>query len=64
AEDTPKDLICQVLPDILVKGGDYQVDQVVGHECVLAHGGQVLTLDYLEGCSTTEIIANGLDSHF
>jgi len=61
AADTPKDLICEVLPDILVKGGDYQVEQVVGHECVLAHGGQVLTLDYLEGCSTSEIIANGLD---
>jgi D-beta-D-heptose 7-phosphate kinase/D-beta-D-heptose 1-phosphate adenosyltransferase len=61
AEDTPKELICQVLPDILVKGGDYQIDQVVGNECVRAQGGQVMTLDYLEGCSTSNIIAAGFD---
>lgn len=57
AEDTPEDLICQVLPDILVKGGDYEIHEVVGHECVLANGGQVQTLDYFEGNSTTDIIA-------
>ncbi len=57
SEDTPEKLICQVLPDVLVKGGDYQINQVVGHECILAQGGQVLTLDYLEDCSTSDIIA-------
>ncbi|OQY56020.1 MAG: bifunctional heptose 7-phosphate kinase/heptose 1-phosphate adenyltransferase [Candidatus Parabeggiatoa sp. nov. 2] len=57
SEDTPEDLICQILPDVLVKGSDYQVHQIVGSECVLAHGGRVLTLDYLEGCSTTDIVA-------
>ncbi len=54
--DTPKDLICQVLPDVLVKGGDYQVSQIAGSDCVLAQGGKVLTLDFLKGCSTTDII--------
>lgn len=56
AGDTPEHLICQILPDILVKGGDYQVHEVVGSDCVLEQGGQVLTLDFVEGCSTTDII--------
>jgi D-beta-D-heptose 7-phosphate kinase/D-beta-D-heptose 1-phosphate adenosyltransferase len=56
-EETPKNLICQILPDILVKGGDYQIEQIAGSDCVLAQGGRVLTLDFLEGCSTTAIIA-------
>ncbi len=56
SQDTPKDLICHILPDILVKGSDYQVEQIVGSECILANGGKVMTLDYLEGCSTTNII--------
>jgi D-beta-D-heptose 7-phosphate kinase/D-beta-D-heptose 1-phosphate adenosyltransferase len=57
SEETPEELICQILPDILVKGSDYQVHEIAGSDCVLAHGGQVLTLDYLEGCSTTDIVA-------
>jgi D-beta-D-heptose 7-phosphate kinase / D-beta-D-heptose 1-phosphate adenosyltransferase len=56
AENTPKNLICQILPNILVKGGDYQIHQIAGSDCVLANGGRVLTLDYLEGYSTTNII--------
>ena len=56
AEDTPKRLICRVLPDILVKGGDYKPEQIAGHECVMARGGQVRILGYEEGCSTTRII--------
>lgn len=56
SQDTPKELICQVLPDILVKGGDYQIHQIAGHECVLAQGGQVRILDFLPGCSTSRII--------
>ncbi|MDM8568926.1 bifunctional D-glycero-beta-D-manno-heptose-7-phosphate kinase/D-glycero-beta-D-manno-heptose 1-phosphate adenylyltransferase HldE [Thiotrichales bacterium HSG1] len=55
-EDTPKELICNILPDILVKGSDYQVEQIAGSDCVLNNGGQVLTLDFLKGCSTSEII--------
>ncbi|MEN9461351.1 MAG: hypothetical protein RIS84_1371 [Pseudomonadota bacterium] len=55
-EDTPEALICQLLPDILVKGGDYQVSQIAGSDCVLNNGGQVLILDFLAGCSTTATI--------
>ncbi len=57
SEDTPQDLICQILPDILVKGGDYQVNEIAGSDCILKHGGRVLTLDFLEGCSTTATLA-------
>jgi D-beta-D-heptose 7-phosphate kinase/D-beta-D-heptose 1-phosphate adenosyltransferase len=56
AEDTPRQLICQILPDILVKGGDYEVHNIAGSDCVLAQGGQVLTLDFVDNCSTTAII--------
>lgn len=55
-EETPEQLICQILPDILVKGGDYQIADIAGSDCVLANNGQVLVLDYLAGCSTTQII--------
>ncbi len=56
-EDTPRDLICQVKPDVLVKGGDYQIADIAGGECVLAAGGRVQVLDFVEGCSTTATIA-------
>ncbi|HWQ94547.1 MAG TPA: bifunctional D-glycero-beta-D-manno-heptose-7-phosphate kinase/D-glycero-beta-D-manno-heptose 1-phosphate adenylyltransferase HldE [Gammaproteobacteria bacterium] len=58
SEDTPERLICRVLPDILVKGGDYQPQQVAGHQCVTAHGGQVRILGYEQGISTSRIIEN------
>ena len=57
AEDTPEKLICQILPEILVKGGDYQIHQIAGSDCVLAQGGRVLVLDLMADCSTTAIIA-------
>lgn len=56
SEDTPERLICSVLPDKLVKGGDYKPEQVAGHRCVLAHGGEVRILSYEPGHSTTRII--------
>lgn len=56
-EDTPLKLITQIKPSVLVKGGDYTHDQVVGHEVVTAHGGQVLLVDILEGFSTTSLVA-------
>ena len=56
SEDTPERLICSVLPDKLVKGGDYKPEQVAGHRCVLAHGGEVRILNYEPGHSTTRII--------
>ena len=55
-EDTPHDLICQVKPDILVKGGDYVLDNIVGADFVRQHGGQVCTIPLVEGFSTTSII--------
>jgi len=56
SEDTPERLICQVLPNILVKGGDYRVADIAGHDCVLDHGGRVLILDFVDNCSTTALI--------
>jgi heptosyltransferase I len=56
SEDTPTALIAEVLPDVLVKGGDYRPEQIPGHESVLAKGGRVEILDYLDGCSTTAMI--------
>jgi len=56
SEETPERLICKILPDILVKGGDYEVSQIAGHQCVLNKGGQVKILDFLAGFSTTQLI--------
>lgn len=55
-EDTPTRLICHVLPDILVKGGDNQADKIPGGECVRAAGGKVQVMSYVENVSTTGII--------
>ena len=57
AEDTPLETIRTLMPDVLVKGADYAVDQVVGADLVLAAGGQVLLADLVAGQSTTSIIA-------
>jgi len=54
--DTPGELIGEVLPDILVKGADYQVHEIAGHQAVLANGGQVKTIALIPGCSTSQII--------
>lgn len=56
SEDTPARLIEAVLPDVLVKGGDYEVHQIAGHEAVLAAGGQVNILPFKDGNSTTGLI--------
>ena len=56
-EDTPADLIATVLPDVLVKGGDYQVDEVAGASIVRAAGGRVEILDFLPGHSTSNILS-------
>jgi D-beta-D-heptose 7-phosphate kinase / D-beta-D-heptose 1-phosphate adenosyltransferase len=55
-EDTPIRLIEQVKPSVLVKGGDYTREQVVGHEIVEAHGGEVMLVDTLKGFSTTSLV--------
>ncbi|MEM7102135.1 MAG: D-glycero-beta-D-manno-heptose 1-phosphate adenylyltransferase [Bacteroidota bacterium] len=56
-DDTPLDLIKALSPDILVKGGDWALDQIVGADHVKSRGGEVKTLKFLEGYSTTTIIA-------
>ena len=55
-EDTPRELVAALLPDVLVKGGDYAVEEVVGREEVEAAGGRVEIIPFVEGYSTTELI--------
>jgi len=55
-QDTPLALILQVKPDVLVKGGDYSIDTIVGASEVLAAGGDVKVLQFVDGCSTSAII--------
>lgn len=55
-EDTPMELICALKPNVLVKGGDYTVETVVGHEEVVASGGRVEIVPTVEGFSTTNIV--------
>jgi D-beta-D-heptose 7-phosphate kinase/D-beta-D-heptose 1-phosphate adenosyltransferase len=55
-DDTPLDLIARIKPSMLIKGGDYTREQVVGHEIVEAHGGEVVLVDIREGFSTTSLV--------
>jgi D-beta-D-heptose 7-phosphate kinase/D-beta-D-heptose 1-phosphate adenosyltransferase len=55
-DTSPRTLIAEVLPDILVKGGDYQLDEIHGREEVEAAGGRVMSLPFVEGASTSSII--------
>ncbi|WMX15013.1 D-glycero-beta-D-manno-heptose 1-phosphate adenylyltransferase [Aureispira sp. CCB-E] len=54
-EDTPLQLIEAIQPDVLVKGGDWSIEEIVGSKCVLANGGQVKSLTFIEGYSTTKL---------
>ncbi len=54
-EDTPINLISKVIPNILVKGSDYKAQDIVGYDVVVNNGGNVVTLDFLEGYSTSGI---------
>lgn len=56
SEETPLNLIQKVQPHVLVKGGDWKIDQIVGSDFVLKNGGKVLSLQFVEGKSTTKII--------
>ena len=56
SEDTPGRLIQKILPDYLVKGGDYKAEEIVGADVVTAQGGKVIILDFKPGCSTTQLI--------
>jgi len=55
-EETPLTIIKKINPKILVKGGDWKVEQIVGHEFVLSNGGQVMSLKFKDGYSTSNII--------
>jgi len=55
-EDTPFELINLVKPDVLVKGGDYKAEEIVGYDIVSSYGGRVVTLGFLEGHSSSSII--------
>jgi len=57
-EDTPLKLIQAIMPDVIVKGGDYTVEQIVGANEVIANGGRVVINELVEGFSTTGIIAH------
>lgn len=63
SEDTPYELIKEVEPDILVKGGDWKVDQIVGSDIVLALGGVVKSLSFYQGHSTTDIISSVIEKY-
>lgn len=56
SEETPLNLIKIIKPDILVKGGDWKIEQIVGSEFVLSYGGIVKSLNYVTGKSTTSIV--------
>jgi len=55
-EDTPYKLIKTVRPDILVKGADYQAEKIIGFDIVKEKGGEIVTIDFLEGYSTSAFI--------
>jgi D-beta-D-heptose 7-phosphate kinase/D-beta-D-heptose 1-phosphate adenosyltransferase len=56
SEDTPELLICKIMPDLLVKGGDYQPREIAGYDCVIQNGGEVRVLEYYAGHSTSQIV--------
>ena len=55
-EDTPAELINELVPDILIKGADWEIDEIVGGETVLANGGEVKTIEFVNDQSTSKII--------
>ena len=55
-EDTPLELIRQVAPDVLVKGGDYAISNIVGADLVMRNGGEVKVLQFVDGYSSTKVI--------
>jgi len=55
-QETPKQLIEYLQPNVLIKGSDYKISDIVGGDFVIANGGKVITIDFIEGYSTTKII--------
>jgi len=56
SEDTPLKLISALLPDVLAKGGDYEIETIVGHEIIQHNGGEVILVPFVNGFSSTTII--------
>jgi len=64
-EDTPHNIIKTIIPDVLVKGNDYSIDDIVGADTVIKNGGKVITIPIVEGLSTTKIISKIIsNNHF
>ncbi|HLD17006.1 MAG TPA: D-glycero-beta-D-manno-heptose 1-phosphate adenylyltransferase, partial [Coxiellaceae bacterium] len=63
SEDTPAALVEAILPDYLVKGGDYRVEEIAGSATVIAAGGQVIILDFKPGCSTSGLLERIVERH-
>ena len=63
-EDTPENLIHAVKPNVLVKGGDWKPEQIVGSSFVMSYGGEVKSLQFVEGRSTTKIIEKSKSGSF
>ena len=63
SEASPEKIICELCPDILVKGKDYDIDEIAGADCVKKSGGEVIRLSLLKDCSTSQIINTIIKSH-
>jgi len=62
-EDTPKEVIDQIVPNVLVKGSDYKAEDIVGYDTVIKNGGKVETIDFIPGYSTSGIEKKILAGH-
>ncbi|MFZ1289369.1 MAG: D-glycero-beta-D-manno-heptose 1-phosphate adenylyltransferase [Melioribacteraceae bacterium] len=62
-EPTPKQLIEKIIPDVLIKGGDWAIENIVGRDIVVANGGEVKNIQFITSQSTTNIIKKVLDSY-
>lgn len=60
---SPRDVIATLLPDVLVKGGDWPIDQIIGREEVEAAGGRVMSLPFIDGVSTTDLVERILERY-
>tara|TARA_A100001015_G_scaffold307113_1_gene402475 strand:+ start:8359 stop:8823 length:465 start_codon:yes stop_codon:yes gene_type:complete len=56
-EDTPRELIQEIKPDVLVKGGDYKINEIIGCEFVQSYGGQVSVINFYDNYSSSKVIA-------
>mgnify|MGYP001619812353 FL=1 len=62
-EDTPYNVIKKLQPDVLIKGGDWTIDKIVGRDIVEARGGKVIAIPFIEGASTTGIVERILERY-